>query len=254
MLLFVMLWVWSSAGGAAVPTTEVDTALADPTTSEAAAPPPPSSSTTTTAPETTTTTTTTSTTTTTTSTSTTSTTTTVPVDPGTIFIAEGSSGSAPGPGVRTYRVEVEAATGFDPAEVAEFVDSVLADPRSWPANGGPGLGRTDGAVPANGFHIIFASPDKVDFLCHPLDTDGYFSCRNGQNVVLNADRWLNAVDDWETSLTEYRQYLINHEVGHALGFGHVECPGPGQLAPVMMQQTITIGECAPNSWPFPEPA
>ena len=181
-------------------------------------------------------------------------TTVIPVDPQTIFVAAGSSGSAPGAGVRTYRVEVEAATGFDPAEVAAFVDNVLADSRSWSANGSAAVGRTDGPLPAGGFRIIFASPDTVDVLCHPLNTNGYFSCRNGENVVLNAERWTNAVDNWQTSLTEYRQYLVNHEVGHALGFGHRDCPGPGQLAPVMMQQSKTIGACEPNSWPFPSPA
>ena len=62
------------------------------------------------------------------------------------------------------------------------------------------------------------------------------------------------MENWDTSLVAYRQYLVNHEVGHAIGMGHQDCPGIGQLAPVMMQQSKTIGECAPNSWPFPNPA
>lgn len=168
-----------------------------------------------------------------------------------MVVATGTSGSDSGVGVRTYRVEVEAATGFDPEEIAAFIDHVLADSRSWAANGSVALGRTDGDLPPGGFRIVLASPDTVDALCHPLRTNGYFSCRNGGNVVLNAARWENAVDDWQSSLTEYRQYLVNHEVGHALGFGHQDCPGPGQPAPVMMQQSKSIGACAPNSWPYP---
>lgn len=229
-----------------------------PSNSQVADPVPPVTTSTPAAPTTTVTSTTTSTTTTTTTTTTTipetttTTETTIPVNPQALSIAEGTHGLASARNVHVYRVEVEAATGFDPEEVARFVDETLFDDRSWTADGAVSFFRTDGDVPENGSRIIFASPDTVDFLCHPLDTAGYFSCRNGQNVVLNAERWVNAVPDWATSLTEYRQYLVNHEVGHALGQGHVDCPRPGFPAPVMMQQSKTIGECAPNSWPFPD--
>jgi hypothetical protein len=58
------------------------------------------------------------------------------------------------------------------------------------------------------------------------------------------------------NLAAYRLYVINHETGHALGNGHVQCPKKGALAPVMMQQTLGIstpgvGACKPNPWPYP---
>ena len=60
-------------------------------------------------------------------------------------------------------------------------------------------------------------------------------------MVLNAKRWLLGADSYGSDLTNYRRYLVNYEFGHALGKHHVDCPGPGKLAPVMMQQTKGLG-------------
>ena len=67
---------------------------------------------------------------------------------------------------------------------------------------------------------------------------------------LNYDRWTYGSKASGLPLYKYRNYMINHEVGHALGRLHVECPCEGCSAPIMMQHTITIGECKPNDKPI----
>jgi Ca2+-binding RTX toxin-like protein len=149
---------------------------------------------------------------------------------------------------REYQIDVEAGITAKQVEVEAEVDRILADGRSWIGDERTGFRRVSSGAD---FTIIVASPDTVDRLCAPLDTGGYLSCRNGSKVILNVDRWNTATDWWPTTIEVYHEYLVNHEVGHLLGHGHVSCPGSGRVAPVMMQQTKGLDGCLPNGWVYP---
>lgn len=167
---------------------------------------------------------------------------------GKFLIADGRSPLTGTGAPTTYTVEVEREVPVGRGAAAGIVDQVLTDPRGWTASGTHALGRVS---EMGDIRVLLATPETTDTLCAPLETAGRYSCRNGDLVVLNAWRWLNGAPAYADDLRNYRRYLISHEVGHALGNGHVECPGPGQLAPVMMQQTKGIGTCTPNPWPMP---
>ena len=165
--------------------------------------------------------------------------------PGEFRIARAPRPESPHGGF-TYTVEVEENLPFAADQVARLVDATLADPRSWSTDTRP-LVRVDRAPTAR---VLLASPETADALCAPLETRGRLSCRNGANVVLNAWRWVNGSPDFPR-LLNYRRYVINHEVGHALGYAHQPCPSPGAPAPVMLQQSLGLDGCRPNPWPEP---
>ncbi len=161
------------------------------------------------------------------------------------------SAAAPGPGTDeiTVAVAVEGGVPADGEAFAAFVLATLNDPRGWPHEGYTFARTGDGA--AADVTVVLASPALTDRLCKPLVTYGKLSCRNGNRSVLTFYRWVNGIPEYADDLTAYRRYLVNHEVGHFLGKGHVSCPGAGALAPVMMQQTKGLDGCTRNSWPYP---
>jgi hypothetical protein len=151
-----------------------------------------------------------------------------------------------------YRVEVENGVHQDPVEFARWVDRVLADQRGWTARGRWAFQRT-GSGPID-FVVRLASPDTVDEICgkYGVKTDGEVSCRGAENVVINLRRWLLAIPSYNGDLTMYRHTVVNHEVGHFLGFEHLPCPGAGQPMPVMGTPYFGLHGCRPNGWPYPD--
>ena len=170
------------------------------------------------------------------------------VPTGVLALVAGSGEAYGGSEVETYTVEVEVGLGLDNGCLTAAIETVLGDPRSWIHEGNLGWQKVDSSPD---MQITFASPDLTDQLCAPLATGGIYSCRNGDRVVLNVYRWREGTLEYANDLDEYRRYLINHEVGHWLGNGHVSCPAPGALAPVMAQQTKGLDGCVQNGWPYP---
>lgn len=149
----------------------------------------------------------------------------------------------------TFTVEVEGGLPIAGPAFARRVVATLQDARGW----SPVTGHTFRQVGAGStIRILLATPDTTDALCAPLQTRGEVSCRNGELVVINARRWAFGVPHYAGRLLDYRRYVVNHEVGHALGRSHESCPSPGSPAPVMLQQTYGLDGCTRNPWPGTE--
>ncbi|MCP3821577.1 DUF3152 domain-containing protein [Streptomyces sp. A3M-1-3] len=167
---------------------------------------------------------------------------------------------APGRGERIrYRVDIEKGLRLDGGLFAEAVQKTLNDDRSWAHNGGMTFERVSSGEAD--FVITLASPATTGVWCAKsgLDTTvDNVSCDSASTdrVMINAFRWAQGADTYgPDQMLAYRQMLINHEVGHRLGHGHVSCKTPGALAPIMQQQTKSLDlegvKCKPNPWVHP---
>jgi hypothetical protein len=172
------------------------------------------------------------------------------------WLVAGGTGRLVGTGGATTRYTVEIADGLHTRQqltaFASFVEATLSQrEHGWTARGGHRLQRVDDPAAAK-VRVVLGTPATVDRLCGRvgLDTAGVYSCWTGRVAALNSDRWFRGVGH-VTDLHLYRTYLVNHEVGHGLGYGHRSCPGRGRLAPVMMQLSKSTYGCVPNGYPFP---
>ncbi|MEO3750221.1 DUF3152 domain-containing protein [Streptomyces sp. B6B3] len=178
------------------------------------------------------------------------------------LVPVGGSDPAPDPDATTvvrYRVDVEEGLGVDPEFFAEAVQRTLNDDRSWGSDGERSFARV--STGDYDFVVTLASPGTTAEWCDMSGLDvreDNVSCNSSftERVMINAWRWAQGSETYGDDIAGYRQMLVNHEVGHRLGYGHALCPANGALAPVMMQQTkflATEGHtCEPNPWPHPE--
>lgn len=170
----------------------------------------------------------------------------------------------------TYTVEIEDGVELEggPAGFATTVDSTLRNPKSWIGSGRYQFQRIDNGRAA-ALRISLTSQETTRRICGfriPFDA----SCWNpaDHRVAINTARWVRGAVAFQGNVVQYEQYVVNHEVGHGLGFAHIACDGSGRLAPVMMQQTWGVADnylaalgtdhvipdglvCQPNAWPFP---
>jgi hypothetical protein len=184
--------------------------------------------------------------------------------------------------VKVFRYTVEVENGIDAAPFggddafAAMVDQTLANPKSWTHNPQIGFMRIDGNTADNpDFRISLSSPTTVREGCGyeiPLEASCYnpaFVPGDQQRVFINEARWVRGAVPFQGDVGSYRQYVINHEVGHAIGYlRHEPCDKEDGLAPVMMQQTFSTTNdddakfdpelvkpdgkaCRFNPWPYP---
>ncbi|MEU9154230.1 DUF3152 domain-containing protein [Streptomyces sp. NPDC048417] len=170
------------------------------------------------------------------------------------FITARAGGAKVGRGAHLIRYAVQVESGLDisPDQAAEKIADILAAPRGWTHSGNNSF-RLVGAGESYDLMIKIATPGTADALCWAgihQSTHGEYNCEIPGGVVVNLKRWIKGSPTFDGPIREYRALIINHEMGHALGLTHMTCAGPGQLAPVMMQQIKGLHGCIANAWPY----
>ena len=149
----------------------------------------------------------------------------------------------------TYDVATRGRITTSVAIFERQAQETYADARGWRA-GGIAFRQV---ARGGDFTLVLAEASTLPTFGAECST--YWSCRVGRFVVINQDRWRFASPAWNQAragLRDYRHLVVNHETGHWLGHGHRGCPGPGQPAPVMMQQSKGLDGCRFNPWPRPD--
>lgn len=152
----------------------------------------------------------------------------------------------------TYCVASKGEVG-DLTEFSDTVFSTLNDPRGWPRAGAV-FQEADGTDP-NACSMTLTLAAAAQMTSFSTECSDEYSCRVGNDVVINVDRWNNATEGWLNAggtVSRYRTMVINHEVGHRLGHldNELTCSAVNQPAPLMQQQSMDLLGCVPNEWPL----
>ena len=140
----------------------------------------------------------------------------------------------------TYTVEIE--DGIDTTSFggddnfARMVSQTLANPKSWTHNPQFAFTRIDSGEPD--FRVSLTTPMTLREGCGyeiPIETSCYnpaFAPDSQPRVFINEARWVRGAVPFQGDVGAYRQYLVNHEVGHAIGYQrHEPCAENGAAGP-----------------------
>ncbi len=179
----------------------------------------------------------------------------------------------------SYSIAVAKNIDFAAEEFKNIVQYILQHNKGWKSYGydfeycenskeSKTLKNSKNETPKKHVHITLCNPEDVKKACGTSTLSCYDPSTD--KIYINYRNW-NGGSKSDLSTADYRIYVINHEMGHALGFEHTKCPALvdaakycslasnlGTNSASIMQQMSKgpehIAPCKSNMWPLPHPA
>jgi len=149
--------------------------------------------------------------------------------------------TAPALPLQSYHYCTRGVSGSQTRTLIERAAATLGGASGWGLNGLVAFGS--GEADCN-FSLELRSTAQmadVGTVCK-----GLVSCQVGNVLAFNADKWDTLPVGWVGSLAGYQTELINHEVGHWLGFDHAGCVSKPTAQPILATPTVVLPGCSPN--------
>ena len=148
--------------------------------------------------------------------------------------------------------------GFSKLDEAE-IHLILRDPRGWARDGYDFIQVPNEYQPPPDVFIIARSPKFMNWRFKKPELRGLsvtvrtYDTKLPPVINIHMANWRHPPVNFIGDRSTYRAYLIQHEMGHALGHGHAEVDagqtGTMRPCPVMYQQSRgTKGICIANPW------
>jgi len=90
-------------------------------------------------------------------------------------------------------------------------------------------------VPRGQMDSLLKKKEKVEYYPNTKKRIHFSYTINEQHIYIDEENWRNGVDESGLTREDYREYLLFHEIGHALGYDHQPCLT--KKCPIMYQMT-----------------
>jgi len=143
-----------------------------------------------------------------------------------------------------YHISIEDGLNKSLSHFTNIIVKILSDKRTWDRYTFVNTLSSDKAT----IHITLNKPKTIENICNFKG----LSCTdmNNHNIYINANRWFYGAPKSKLNLKNYREYLINHEIFHAMNGTHNKCQDY-EICPISHQYTLGIPKHSrTTSWPL----